>query len=187
MRSEHGEKGTDGCEQYPCEGDVIVEGHVWAARRIAALRRRGWPVRVSLRGTAAPAEHLQLVHDNLGAVAVVSVAVLPLAGAQPSLHVNRRAFAQVLTGDFGEPAEEGETVPLRALLLFAGVLVPPLFIGGETQIRDALARRHRAYLRVLAEVADQDDFVHAAHGRTPSKKWVPFKGSALAGPLHGRR
>src|SRR6185369_16983167 len=48
----------------------------------------------------------------------------------------------------------------------AGVLVLPAFGGGDRDVADATAAREGARLRVLAQVADDDDLVHGCHGNS---------------------
>src|SRR5919109_1003892 len=83
-------------------------------------RRRSRPL---CRRPAATPEHLQVIPDDLGRVALVALLVLPLAGAQAPLDVDLRALAQVLAGDLREAAEQRHPMPLGALLLLAGLLV----------------------------------------------------------------
>jgi len=45
-------------------------------------------------------------------------------------------FFRYSAGDFAQPAEENDPVPLRALLLLAALLVAPALAGGNAQIGD---------------------------------------------------
>src|SRR5262249_37405184 len=118
--------------------------------------------------TAPSPQHLHLVADNLGRIALVALLILPLASAQTALNVDLRALAQVLGGDLGQPAEERHAVPFGTLLLLAALLVAPALAGGDAQVGDGRARGHGAGLGVGAEIADQDHFVHSArHGSRP--------------------
>src|SRR6185437_11416221 len=61
-----------------------------------------------------------------------------------------------------------DAVPFRAFLALAGRLVPPGLRGRQREIRDARAVVGRADLRILADVADQNDFVDASgHADAP--------------------
>src|SRR4029077_13984169 len=112
-------------------------------------------------GPGAAAEHLQVVADDLGGVAVVALLVLPLTRAQAPLDVDLRALAQVLAGDFRQAAEQRHAVPLGALLLLARLLVAPALAGGDAQVRDRGAGGHGAGFGVGTQVADENDFVDA--------------------------
>src|SRR5215472_14705662 len=101
-------------------------------------RARGGPG----RGTGAAAEHLQLVADDLGRVALVALLVLPLARPQAPFDVDLRALAQIFAGDLGQAAEERDAVPLGALLLLAGLLIAPALAGRDAQVGHRRARGH---------------------------------------------
>src|SRR6185437_6393374 len=138
-----------------------------AGRRPAASARS--------RAAAAPAaEHLHLVANDLGGIALVALLVLPLAGAQAALNIDLRAFFQVFAGDLRQPAEEGHAVPLGALLLLAALLVAPALGGGDAKVRHAAARRHGARFRIRAQVADEDDFVDSARHECALLKRPPL-------------
>src|SRR4029077_1827779 len=85
---------------------------------------------------AAAAEHLHLVADDLGGVALVALLVLPLARAQTAFDVNLRALAQVLGGDLRQAPEKRHAMPLGALLLLPAGLVAPALAGGDAQVGD---------------------------------------------------
>ncbi len=50
------------------------------------------------------AEHLHLIGDNLGGVAVLSVAILPFFGLKTTFNVDRFPLGQLLASDFREPS-----------------------------------------------------------------------------------
>src|SRR5438874_7286411 len=127
-----------------------------ARARTPARRRAG--ARRAHRPTAPAPEHLQVVTDDLGRVALVPLLVLPLACAQAPLDVDLRALAQVLAGDFRQAPEEGHAVPFGALLLLTGLLVAPALAGRDAQVRHGRGRGHGACLGVGAQVADENDF-----------------------------
>src|SRR5882762_3912057 len=125
-----------------------------STRRRAGARRAGRP--------AAPApEHLQVITDDLGRVAIVALLVLPFAGAQAALDVDLRALAQVLAGDFRQAPEERHAVPFGTLLLLTGLLVAPALTGCDAQVRHGRAGGHGAGLGVGPQVTDENDFVDA--------------------------
>ena len=102
------------------EGDVVVKVSEAAARCVSAwlapaLWRTGGRRTAATSGVARggvafllAAEHLHLVSTDLGGVAVLSILVLPFAGADRALDINLTALAQILAGDFGELSEEGD-------------------------------------------------------------------------------
>ena len=135
-----------------------------AAAAAAATRCRARAHRrcAGSRAAALAAEHLHFVGHDLRGVAVLAFLVLPLARAQLAFDVNLRALAQVFGGDLGQAAEHRDLVPLRAVLLLAGLLVFPRLRGRESQVRDGTAARHVARLGVFAEIADENDLVDAS-------------------------
>ena len=106
------------------------------------------------------AQHLHILSDDVGCVALDAVLVGVLAGLQAAFDVDRRAFFQVLRDDLGQAAEERNTVPLGQLFLLAGVAVFGFVRGGDRDVRDGVAARHVAHLWVAAEVANDDDLVN---------------------------
>src|SRR2546422_2535536 len=106
-------------------------------------------------------EHLHVVCDDLRTVPLLSrLLVVPTVIADGPIDVDELPFAQILPADLGELAPGHDVVPLGALLLLAGAVGETL-IGGERELGDAGALRRRPDLRVLAEAADQNDFVNA--------------------------
>ena len=124
---------------------------------------------------AAAAQHLHLVSHDLGRPAIVAIPVLPFAGTQLALDIDLRSLAQVFRGDLGQAVEHCHLVPLGALLLLAGLLVFPLLAGRDAQIGDRAAARHVARVRILAEIADQYDFVDSAGHQGPLLVWVGWR------------
>jgi NADP-dependent 3-hydroxy acid dehydrogenase YdfG len=108
----------------------------------------------------ATAQHLHVLGDDVGRVALDAVLVGVLAGLQAAFDVDRRAFFKVLAHDLGQAAEERDAVPFGQLFLFAGLAVLRLVRGGDRDVRDGVAARHVADFRIAAEVADDDDLVN---------------------------
>src|ERR1700722_5535469 len=146
----------------PTGGSLRVFG---AWRGLASSPHAATPA--STARTAAPAEHLHLVGDDLGGVAVAAFLVLPFAGAQPALDIDLRALAQVLGGDLAQAPEQRHVVPLGAFLLLAGLLVLPTLGGCEPHVGHRHARGHGPRLGISAQMTDKDDFVDAARHVLP--------------------
>src|SRR3972149_6839429 len=109
-------------------------------------------------------EHLHHVGADFGGVAVLTLLVLPLAGAQAALDVDLRALLQVFARDLGQPAEERDAMPLGGFLLLAGRLVLPRVGGGDADVGDRLAAWQIARLRIPSEIAYDDHLVDRCHG-----------------------
>src|SRR5690606_11989668 len=127
--------------------------------------RRALPLLALLRAALAPAvtasaEHLHLVGDDVGVVALLAVVAGVLAVADPALDVHLRTLAQVLGRDLAELAEEGHAVPLG---LFLGVAVAVLANtgGGQADLGHGHAALRVLRFRVVAQVADENCFVDA--------------------------
>src|SRR5262249_23705421 len=100
-----------------------------------------------------------LQHD-LCRIAVLAVLALPLARLQLPLNVNFGALFQVLLGNPAQPfVEDHHGMPLRLFTPLPRRLVAPGFGGGNAQVGDGTAVLGPADLGILAEIADQDDFV----------------------------
>src|SRR5699024_1590169 len=112
--------------------------------------------------TAAGIQHLHLIADDFGSVAILTVLALPFAGLQTPLYIHLAALAQIFAGDFRQPREEHHAVPLRALLHFTALLVAPGIRGRDPDISHGRAACSEARFRIRAEIADDDDFVDAA-------------------------
>src|SRR5690606_30464994 len=87
---------------------------------------------------------------------------VPRARLQLALDEDRIALLQVLLRDLGQAAPHHDVVPLR-LLDAVAVLAGVALGGGDGKARDLHARRDGADVRVLAEVADEHDFVEGCH------------------------
>src|SRR5690606_20536329 len=128
-----------------------------------APRRPAFALATTAAATLAhAAKHLHLVGDDVGRVAFDALLVGVLVGAQRAFDVDLAALLQVLTGDLGQAAEEFHAMPLGAFLLLAGLLVRPLLGGGDADRGDGRAGRRVPGLRVVAQVAYQDDLVDAS-------------------------
>src|SRR5690606_22079838 len=105
-----------GASPLPAGGATTI-----AATVAAAIRTRALPA----AAVAATTEHLHLVGDDVGGVALDAFLVGVLVGLKSPLDVHLAALAQVLARNLGQPAEELDSVPLGAFLLLAGLLVLP--------------------------------------------------------------
>src|SRR5437868_13904763 len=158
-------------------GGLLGKGRGPAAGPAAGRALGGAAHGSRARPAAATAEHLQIVADDLGRIAVVSLLILPLARAQAPLDVDLRALAQVLARDLREPPEERHAMPLGALLLLAALLVAPAFAGRHAQVRDRGSGGHRAGLGIGPQVADENDFIDATrHGVSPCSELMDGAG-----------
>jgi len=108
---------------------------------------------------ATTAQELHAIRHDLRGIAVLALFVLPLAGTDSSLDINRRAFLEVFAGNFRELAEKSDPVPLGMLLLLAALVLPDLS-GCNTDVGHGVATRQVARFRIRAQVADQDYFVY---------------------------
>lgn len=112
---------------------------------------------------AAAVQHLDVVGDDFGGVALLAALVGPFAGLQAAFDVEFAAFARVLANDFGGAAVGDDAVPFGFFAFFAGVFVVPGLTGGDGDVGHRFAVGHVAHVRVVAQVADEYDFVDACH------------------------
>jgi hypothetical protein len=138
-----------------------------AALPAGALRSAPFRAAHGAPAAAAAAQHLHVVGDDLGGEAVVSLLILPLAGAQFALDEHLRALAQVFRGDLAQAAEQRDAVPLGALLLRPRGLVLPRLAGGDADVGDRHAARHGAGFGIGAQITHQNDLVDAARHEKP--------------------
>src|SRR5690606_9076502 len=141
-------------------GVALLATAILAARRRRAALRALAALVAALAATAAgtAAEHLHLVGDDLGDVAVLSVLAGELVVADRAFDIALRTLAQVLTGDLAELSEELHPVPLGALLLVA-VAVLAHAGGGQANGGHGHAGLGVLGFGIVAEVADQDHLV----------------------------
>src|SRR5262249_41354063 len=106
------------------------------------------------------AETLQ--HD-FGRVFLLAGLVGPLPCLQLALDIDLRSLAQVLLRNLDESlVEDHDAVPLGLLAPLAAVLVAPVLRSGHREVGDARAILRAADFGIAAEIADQDNLVHAA-------------------------
>src|SRR6185312_2049039 len=101
-------------------------GSGWRTRRPPLLLTRA--VIAALATSAAFAlttQHLHLVGDDIGGVALDAILVGVLVGPQRTFDIHLPALLQVLASDFREAAEEFDPVPFGAFLALTGLLVLP--------------------------------------------------------------
>src|SRR5690606_39274641 len=104
---------------------LLATAAVLAARCGAALRTL-----TAAFATAAATQHLHLVGDDVGAVALLAVLPGVLVVADLAFDIHLRALAQVLGDDLAQLAEEHHAVPFGA---FLGVALAVLAHAGGGQ------------------------------------------------------
>ncbi len=111
-------------------------------------------------------QYAQLIADNFSGVPLDAIFAGPLAGLQMALDVHQRTFSQMLPGELGESFVQHDPVPFGRFAPGAGGFVFPGFTGRNRQMGDGFATVHRTYIRIMAEVADQQGFVQRSshHG-----------------------
>src|SRR4249919_18821 len=113
-------------------------------------------------GTAT--EHLHLVGNDVGGVLLDAILAGVLVVADRPFHVDLAALAKILGGDLAELAEEGHPVPFGAFLGIALAILADAG-GGQAGLGDRHAALRVLGLRIVAQIADQDDLVDATcHG-----------------------
>src|SRR5690606_5194164 len=146
--------------RLPALGGLLLAGF----RRLLPLRARALVRAAATAALAATPEHLHLVGDDVGVVALLAVVADVLAVADPAFDVDLRALAQVLGRDLAELAEEGHPVPL-GLFLVVAVAILAHRGGGQADLGDGHAALGVPGFGVVAEIADKDCLVDAAgHG-----------------------
>ncbi len=123
------------------------------------MHRLNWPGRS--RGTitlaAALAQKDEIVHHDLGHLALLPI-LLPLPRLELPFNVTLVTLAQILLCDSGGSSTEGDSMPLSPLLLLS-ILVLPLFLGREVDIRDRSSVAERLDFRGLG-LADQGGILY---------------------------
>src|SRR5579864_2102824 len=119
----------------------------------------------SLRSGVLPVlartEQNKIASDNLCAIFLFpALPVLPTRGLQLAFNVELRSFPDVLAYDLRQPLPSHNAVPFCSVL---PLIVPVLeaFVRGQTDPRDRNAARRVLHFRVLADIADQNDLIHA--------------------------
>src|SRR6185369_4641275 len=99
-------------------------------------------------------------------VALLTALVGPFARRELALDIDLGALLDVFLGDFRELlVEDHHTVPFGALLALAALAIAPRIRRGHRHVHHVPAILHGPHFGVAAEIADQDDLVHAArHG-----------------------
>src|SRR5690606_17225031 len=133
-------------------------------RRTGRALRDGRPIAARgavARAFSASAEHLHLVGDDVGVVALLAVVADVLAVADPALDVHLRTLAQVLGRDLSQLADERHSVPLG---LFLGVAVAVLAHGGggQADLGDGHAALGVPTLRIIPKISHQNRLIDAS-------------------------
>jgi hypothetical protein len=102
-------------------------------------------------------EELDIVGDDLGHAALFAFLILIRAVLESSLDVERVALLDILGRRLGELVSADNRVELRLFFAF------DLSVGGQAEVGDGLPVLGVAELGIASDVADQDDFVDAAH------------------------
>src|SRR6516164_4506183 len=171
-----------GCCFRGSERDVAVVAAPAEVRDVVATDRRRLLV-ATIHGCAAAAAcaaaaEAHVLRDDLGAPALVAFLVLPLPRAQRALDEHGAALRQVLLREVGLLAEQHDRMPL-GLVLPTTVAVRTALVGGDAQVRDRGAALRVPHLGILAEVAQQDDAIEAAHDDAPWRSGGPMAGARL--------
>jgi len=108
---------------------------------------------------AASAEKDQIVDHNLGHIFfLIGILVVPGSRLETAFDVHLVAFFQVFTGDLRQSRPGHDIVPL-SLLLPLIVLVFIAVAGGDGELGNGSAARGVLDFGILAEVADENDFI----------------------------
>ena len=158
--------GADGSTAAGAAALAATATAVLLARGLLALRAIAAVIAATATAAtfAAAAQHLHFIGDDISGVLLHAVLAGVLVVTQAAFDVDRAALAQVLAGNLAELAEEHHTVPFGAFLLVA-ILVLADAGGGQADAGDRHAALGVLHVRVVAEVADQDDLVDAARHR----------------------
>src|SRR6266498_728763 len=85
--------------------------------------------------------------------------VLPGFGTLAAFQIHAAALVEVFAGDFSSPSERLYAEPLGALLEFT-ILVLPAFGTGDRELRNDRSLWTVLQLRIAAEIADYQNFLH---------------------------
>src|SRR6266545_4373451 len=121
---------------------------------------------VAALSRAAAVEHNHIAGDHLGAIARLTLLILPLVRLEPALDVDTAALAEVFVADLGEFIPGDHVEPLGFLARFAGAIFP-LTSRRDAEGRHWAATGRVAHLRVFTEPPNDHDFVqifrHLSH------------------------
>src|SRR5215467_15682112 len=169
----------------PSERDVVGIHVPDASSRVVGQR---WQLfGGAARGRPGPAavEELDVVGDDLGGPALLTVLALPRPGLQTPLDVHERAFLRVLCHQLGQrPGADvpGDNVVVVGELATVAVGALAIPVRGDAEGRDRLAARCVAHLGVLGKTADQHHLVQIAHPSASSSiAAAPTASSGAAG------
>ena len=125
----------------------------------AAAATARWSIQHRQRAAHARNNHFR-------GVTIITVAVLPFAGAQAAFDINLAPFFQEAFDHADQAVTvDGYAVPFGALFAFTGGAIFPLFRRRNAQIGDFAAILERLNFRIGAKIADQNDLVDAASHR----------------------
>ena len=108
------------------------------------------------------AEELHVFTDDFQLVALLTVFVLPGVELETAFDIDGPSFAEVLLGQFGLFAPEGD-IDKGGFFLALPIVVLKIAIDGQTDVCHGSAFGGEANLRVAGEVPDQHDFVQIGH------------------------
>jgi hypothetical protein len=172
------ERGSDGA--YAVAPRVLERNlfvvflHLGRGRARAAGRPAG--LAVAAAGTAVVAllvEHLHLTGDDFRPILLLTALfVVPTLRADRAFDVDELSLLQILATDLAETIPGDDVVPLGAFLLLT-VAIGESLVGGDCEFDDGLACGCGPDLRILAEAADQNDFID--HGfNSPCRVSISF-------------
>jgi len=108
------------------------------------------------------AEELHVFTDDFQLVALLTVFVLPGVELETAFDIDGPSFAEVLLGQFGLFAPEGD-IDKGGFFLALPIVVLKIAIDGQTDVCHGSAFGGEANLGVAGEVPDQHDFVQIGH------------------------
>src|SRR5512139_1482760 len=134
------------------EGNVVVGG---SGSGILA----GGSTRGSILGSpSAATQKTHVARNDLGNVPLVTVLVVVLAGTDGALDEYLPALGQVLPAGLSLFAPHDDIVPFGAFLLVP-VLIRPTLRRRQREFRHRPSVRGKPHLGILAQIADENDFV----------------------------
>ena len=175
------EAGFWACWAGPSERDVVLFLEFVRRGRRAALRGRGallgslrGGMRAAAAGVALAIGHeLEVVADDFEAAAFFTgFLVIPGVHLEAAFDVGAAALGEVLLGEFGLAAPEGD-IDEGGVFLFLSLFVVPDAVDGEGDVRDGFAAGGVAQFGISGEIADEHDFVEIGHSEWEDKSKEP--------------